>query len=944
MRRFLLLISLFAGMGSVHAQSGTLRMRLVDRTGREPVAGAVVELLAQADTTRNPLYTASGGDGEVRLQQVPAGEWLLRVTSLGYKPLARPVRTSGGDEELGTLELTPDAETIEEVVLEVPALRSSIRGDTLSYRASAFKVTFGADAGALIGKMPGLEIADGVIEAQGRTVQRVFVDGREFFGSDVMSAIRNIPADMVESIDVFNSQGDQSEFTGVDIGDGYTAINIVTQPDKRRGAFGRLFAGYGLTDKYIGGGNVNIFNQSRRLSIIALANNVNIQNFSFEDILGTTDQGQAKARAGSDNFMVRPLEGISTVQAVGVNYSDDWGKRAKITASYFFNRADNRNESLTDRQTFTSTEKLVLYDAQGDSRIENTNHRFNSRFDYRFNDRHSLMMRTAFSIQDYLQQGETFSRTDNRFSEEDIRFVNRRRSFSFNDRFGYTVSNSLIYRYRLPGKLLRNLTFGVGGRYSGGDQYSLPRQYTFRDEADIEADTADCDARNISRTRREQPGYSVNGNVTYTQALSRRSRMSAEYRVTYAANSVDRRTVLFDEAAGTFSETPDPRQSTDYEYDFLTQRAGLSYQYLFRKTKVAASLYYQHVDFSGDYRLPEEARTEASYDNLTYNFIGNIHFNASNLLKINATSQTRNPPRHGPPEHRQHDQPPERLCRKPGAAARLHARSHGTVSAHERREGADLHRDTPLHGLAQHDRRFARDRHPGLRDRRRRNPPRRRQPVRASGQPRRLLEPAHDPQLRLPGPFPAQQPQPAGRRHDGTHPEHHQRHAQPAARQLLQRGADARQQHLRKHRLQDRLHGLLQHQPQLVEGPHRGQRLREPLPDGRSEPRAGAAAPPARQRRLHLLPGHHRSVPRGAADLQPAGGLQALPAAAGRGDRRGQRPLRPGRHVVPPDRDGHLHPQRHQPRSGTLLPRAVHLQPATLPAAGCRRDAPARGG
>lgn len=88
----------------------------------------------------------------------------------------------------------------------------------------------------------------------------------------------------------------------------------------------------------------------------------------------------------------------------------------------------------------------MLYDAQGDSRIKNTNHRFNSRFDYRFNDRHSLMMRTAFSIQDYLQQGETFSRTDNRFSEEDIRFVNRRRSFSFNDRFGYTVSNNLIYR------------------------------------------------------------------------------------------------------------------------------------------------------------------------------------------------------------------------------------------------------------------------------------------------------------------------------------------------------------------------------------------------------------------------------------------------------------------------------------------------------------------
>ncbi len=357
-KRFFLLAAL-AGVWSVSAQNGTLHLRLVDRVTREPVVGAVAELRSQADTARTPFYAASDIDGAALLQRVPAGAWRLRVTSLGYEALERELRTSGGKTDLGTLEMSPGAEAIESVVLEVPALRSSIRGDTLSYRASAYKVTFGADAGALIGKMPGLEVADGVIEAQGRTVQRVFVDGREFFGNDVMSAVRNIPADMVESIDVYNSQGDQSEFTGVDIGDGYTAINIVTQPDKRRGAFGRLFAGYGIPDKYIGGGNINIFDRARRLSVIALVNNVNMQNFSSEDILGTTEQGQANARSGSGNFMVRPLDGVSTVQAVGANYSDEWGEKAKITASYFFNRADNRNESLTDRQTFTSSEKLV---------------------------------------------------------------------------------------------------------------------------------------------------------------------------------------------------------------------------------------------------------------------------------------------------------------------------------------------------------------------------------------------------------------------------------------------------------------------------------------------------------------------------------------------------------------------------------------------------------
>ena len=119
--------------------------------------------------------------------------------------------------------------------------------------------------------------------------------------------------------------------------------------------------------------------------------------------------------------------------------------------------------------------------------------------------------------------------------------------------------------------------------------------------------------------------------------------MSADYRVTYAANRVNRRTVLFDNKTGMFGPEPDPRQSTDYDYDYLTQRAGLSYQYLFKKTKVAASVYYQHVDFGGDYTLPVPDRTSASFDNITYSVVGNIHFDRSNLLKIDAASRTRNP-------------------------------------------------------------------------------------------------------------------------------------------------------------------------------------------------------------------------------------------------------------------------------------------------------------
>lgn len=641
MRRLLLLLTALTGAWHVPAQNdGTLRLRLVDSERREPVVGAVAELRLPNDTLRAPLQTASDIDGNAVLRRVPAGRWQLRVFSLGYDPLERLLDMGAASVDLGTLELTPGSETIESVVLEVPALRSSIRGDTLSYRASAYRVAFGADAGALIGKMPGLEIADGAIEAQGRTVQRVFVDGREFFGNDVMSAIRNIPADMIESIDVYNSQSDQSEFTGVDLGDGYTAINIVTQPDKRRGVFGRLFAGYGPPDKYAGGGNANLFDQARRLSVIGLANNINIQNFSFEDILGATEQGQEKARGGS-NFMVRPLDGISTVQAIGVNYSDEYGKKAKIAASYFFNRADNRNESRTEKQTFTSSDKLVLYDGTARTHTKNINHRFNLRFDYKIAANHSLMLRSALTVQDYLQNGNTFSRTDKRLADGEERFVYRRRNFSHNENFGYNLSGNLIYRYRLPGKKLRSLTFNIGGRYSGGKARNRPRQYTFRDPDDLLADTACCDSRNISRTDRTQPGHAINGSATYTHAFSRRSRMSLEYRLSLAENDVDRRTLQFDDKQAAF--VPSLRQTTVYDYSYLTQRAGIAYQYLFKKTKVSASVYYQHVDFRGDYLLPVAARTSSSFDNLTYNVTANIHFDNRNLLKIDASSRTRNP-------------------------------------------------------------------------------------------------------------------------------------------------------------------------------------------------------------------------------------------------------------------------------------------------------------
>ncbi len=632
------LCALFAAQAQ--AQSGSVRFRVADRATREAVIGAVAELRSRGDSSAAPLYTASGSDGRGSFHRIPAGDYRLTISSLGYDSLHRDLRVAAAEVILDSLWLTPRAEAIDDVVIETPALRSSVHGDTLSYHAAAYKVAFGADAGSLLAKMPGLEIADGGIAAQGRNIRRVYVDGREFFGNDVLSAIRNIPADMIESIDIFNTQSDQSEFTGVDTGEGFTALNIVTRPDKRRGAFGRLYGAYGIPDKYIGGGNVNIFNQDRRITIIGLVNNVSRQNFSFEDILGTTEE--ANGTAANKNFMVKPLDGISTVQALGVNYSDDWGSKAKIAASYFFNRTDNRNVSQTEKQSFTSTDKLVLYDDENTSQALNLNHRFNSRLDYKIAAGHSLMMRTSFSVQDNDSRNELRSRTDNRFSEEEIRFVYRRRNFGDNDSRGLNFSNQILYRYRLPGKTSQNLTLGVGGSYRGYEQLSQPRQYTFRDPDDTACDTTAYSSRNISRTDRDQPGYQIYGSASYTRSLTKRSRMSLEYRCSYAENSVERNTYVLT-AENLFPTERNPKQSAEYGYSYLTHRVGATYQYRFRKTKVATTLYYQHDGFSGNYVIPYPTGTERTFDNLTYNAVADISINRNNTLKFNASGRTSNP-------------------------------------------------------------------------------------------------------------------------------------------------------------------------------------------------------------------------------------------------------------------------------------------------------------
>ncbi len=198
------------------------------------------------------------------------------------------IRVDQPEKDLGTLSLRPDVTELKGVVVEGRQIRVEQKGDTAQYNAGAFKANPDASAEELVTKMPGISVENGTVRAQGEDVQRVLVDGREFFGDDATLALRNLPAEIIDKVQVFDRQSDQAQFTGFDDGQTQKTINIVTKPGKNSGQFGKIYAGYGTNDRYSAGGNINFFKGQRRITVIGLSNNVNQQNFSSQDLLGIT--------------------------------------------------------------------------------------------------------------------------------------------------------------------------------------------------------------------------------------------------------------------------------------------------------------------------------------------------------------------------------------------------------------------------------------------------------------------------------------------------------------------------------------------------------------------------------------------------------------------------------------------------------------------------------
>ncbi len=553
---------------------------VLDASDGQPLPGATVFLVsATPDSARTGA--AAGLDGTFQIT-VPTGSYRLRISFVGYEPLDRELIVDG-PLALGSLSLSSDAAALGDVEVAATRQRVEVRGDTTAFNADAFPVNPDASAQDLLAKIPGVIIENGDVSVQGETVQRVLVDGREFFGTDVQGALNSLPAEMVQEVQVFDRASDASRFSGFDDGNAEKTVNIVTRAGMQNGQFGRAYAGAGAGGEYLTGGNISAIDGDRRITVVAIANNVDQQNFATEDLLGivgsTSGRRGGGGRAGGggrrggggsadvSNLLVADQDGLNTTNAVGVNLSDVLLNGAlNLTGSYVYNSTDNDLDASLARDYTTGNAITQRYAEIDASDGTNANHQLALRAQYNISDRTQLIVEPKVTA----QNSETLGTLVGLTSAPSGDALAQSLTTDAVDASALSAQASVLLRHRFEA-VGRTLTVGVDANVD--DQAGESQQATVLDSfsGTIAASNTDqlFDTDALSR--------SVGATVRYTEPVGERGQIQLNYQPELSWRSSDQLAFLADEA-GAYT-IPDASYTSLFTQQSMVQRGGVSYRY-----------------------------------------------------------------------------------------------------------------------------------------------------------------------------------------------------------------------------------------------------------------------------------------------------------------------------------------------------------------------------
>jgi hypothetical protein len=615
-RSLILSALLFSALFNINAQNNRISGTIIDKADNQPVIGAFVYLTDLNDTTQREASTTDV-NGKFQIANLKKKSYRLTIQSINYQKESRIVELKGSTTDLGTISLAMESKVLNEVLV-VGQGTAVQKGDTTSMSAGAFKVNTDANAEDLVKKMPGITVENGTIKARGEDVKQVLVDGKPFFGDDPSVALRNLPADVIDRVQVYNRLSDQAELTGFDDGESSRTINIITKRSSRYSTFGKATAGTNFIDKYLVAGSLNVFSGPRRFTFTGMSNNINQQNFAMQDLIGTSGNQGGRGGFGGRNFGGQ--SGISQTSSLGFNYQDTWGKKVAVSGSYFFNALSNTNITRSNTEYLLIEEGNFSTDSSYTT-SKNNNHRINMRIEYKIDTLNSLIIVPRFSLQEnssnsqsmtLITGGSVFSKTLNT---------------SLTDATGYNIGNDLTWRHKF---LKKGRTLSVRSSVSFDKRSSDNTQYASFDSIP-DNQLSDNYTDNLT----------INTNLSYTEPIGKNGQLQINYNNNFRRSNNDQVKYQLGDASENLGRLDS--LSNVYDNDYIRNRGGFAYLYRNNKLNFSAGINYENSILKGTQIFPKQAEVSEIYQGVLPNFMINYKFSDIANLRLFYRTETEAP-------------------------------------------------------------------------------------------------------------------------------------------------------------------------------------------------------------------------------------------------------------------------------------------------------------
>lgn len=562
----MLLMILFSPMAFAQQSGVNVTGSVVEQGSDTPIEQATVRLLNVKDSAM-VRGVVSARNGSFTLKNVKKGSYLLHITFIGYDPLYQPLQITGKKNpvNVGKLELSDGAIELGEAVVIGKAPEVTVRNDIVEYNADSYKVTEGSVLEDLLKKMPGVEVdSEGKITVNGKEVKKVMVDGKEFFSDDPKVASKNLPAKMIDKLQVLDKKSDMAQMTGFDDGEEETVINLTVKPGMKQGWFGNAYGGYGSKDRYEGNAMVNRFVNNDQITFMGGANNTN--NMGFSDLASTMFSGMGGGGGRRGGFGAG--SGITSSGNAGLNFSKEF-KPDKLTlgGNTRYSHSDNDARSKSDRQNILPGDSSSYDNSEAMSRTKSDNFGVDFRLEWKPDTMTQLIFRPSFSFSHSMN--DNFSDATTLDNERDT--VNTNKSSNYSESNGYNLNASIDFSRKLNNKgRVFSATLSGGNSDSYSDGMNRSDIVYFNQTDALKNSIID------QRSRYDNKGFNYRAYVSWVEPIGHNNFIQATYSISQRKQEALKN--VYNQDADGIYNVLDSAYSQSYRNNFISQRASLSFK------------------------------------------------------------------------------------------------------------------------------------------------------------------------------------------------------------------------------------------------------------------------------------------------------------------------------------------------------------------------------